>query len=63
MSIEHLIGFAVTAIGATWVLRSKLSDIEKALVGHVERDDERHKNHNERIVSLEEWRNHHRRGL
>jgi hypothetical protein len=57
VNIEHLIGFAVTAIGATWVLRSKLSDIEKALVGHVERDDERHKGLDGRIVSLEDWRN------
>jgi hypothetical protein len=61
MSIEYIVGLAVTVIGATWVLRSKLSDIETALVGHVERDDERHKGHDGRIVSLETWRSRSRR--
>jgi hypothetical protein len=61
MSIEQLIGAAVTVVGATWALRSKLSDIEKALEGHVKRDDEQHEDHDARIVSLEEWRNRGRR--
>lgn len=61
MSAETIIGFAVTAIGAVWVLRSKLSDIEKAVQGHVEQDREQHKAHEDRIVSLEDWRNRGRR--
>lgn len=61
MGIEAVIGFAVTAIGATWVLRSKLSNIENLLAGHVERVDERHRAHDQRIVSLEAWRNRGRR--
>ena len=61
MSIEQFAGALVTVVGAVWVLRSKLSDIEKAIHGHVERDDERHKGHESRIVSLEDWRNRARR--
>lgn len=56
MTIPELAGAAVTIIGATWALRSKLSDIETVLVGHVERDDERHKDHSSRIVRLEDWK-------
>jgi hypothetical protein len=61
VTLEYLVGFAVTVVGATWVLRSKLSDIEKALGGHVERDEERHRADNARIVRLEEWKDRGRR--
>lgn len=61
MTLAEILGIGATVIGATWVLRSKLSDIEKAVHGHVERDDERHKSLDGRVVSLEEWRNRGRR--
>lgn len=53
----HIIGavfsLVAVAVGATWALRTKLSDIEVALRGHVEQDEERHGNHEGRIVKLE----------
>lgn len=42
--------------GATWALRTKLSDIEVALRGHVEEDRAVQKNHETRIISLEKRR-------
>jgi len=45
---------AASAIGATWLLRSKLSDIEVAIKGHVESDEAIHKATDARVIKLEE---------
>lgn len=59
--ILGLLGACATVVGATWALRSKLSDIEMAIQGHIKTDAEQHKNHDTRIASLEDWRNRGRR--
>lgn len=43
----------VTAVGATWALRAKLSDIEVAIKGHIEKDEETHRAQEARIIKLE----------
>jgi hypothetical protein len=45
---------AGSAIGATWLLRSKLSDIETAIRGHVEADEQYHKATDARVIKLEQ---------
>ncbi len=42
-----------SAMGATWLLRSKLSDIEAAIKGHVEADEQHHKSMEARVIKLE----------
>lgn len=56
MDWQHILEIVVPVIGATWVLRSKLGDIELALRGHVAQDDERHSNLKERVLKLEDYR-------
>lgn len=48
-----LVTFAGVVAGATWALRTKLSDIEVALKGHVTQDEEVHKDQGARILKLE----------
>lgn len=42
-----------SAVGATWALRSKLSDIERALSEHVASDTTRFASQDARIIKLE----------
>ncbi len=59
MSTETLtlMGTMVTAVvSATWVLRSKLSDVEKALGTHAAHDEMRFSAQDARIVKLERRR-------
>jgi hypothetical protein len=51
--VYSLVALIGVAVGATWVLRSKLGDVESALGTHVARDDERHADHEARIFKLE----------
>lgn len=59
MDLAH-VAFIVTtigtAVGMTWALRSKLSDIEVALRERDVRSDSRHANHEVRITNLEDWK-------
>jgi len=58
----HLFTILASVVGATWVLRSKMSDIESKLgtIGTAAAvADQRLDDHANRIVSLEEWRNSH----
>lgn len=47
------VALAVTAGGATWALRTKLSDIELAIRGHIVEDKANHEAHEARIIQLE----------
>ena len=56
MSPVETFGIVSAIVGGVWVLRSKLSDIEAAVRGHIERDEELHAGLAARIVKLEEFR-------
>lgn len=56
MNWDLIVTIGLAAGGAVWAVRGKLSDIERALHGHVERSDERHRDHDTRIVRLEDYR-------
>jgi len=56
--IVAIVGAAVTG---TWVLSRGLGRIESALARHVGEDDERHKDHDRRIVRIEDWKDKHGR--
>lgn len=45
-----------TVVTATWILRTKLSDIEEALKAHIARSDARIGDVERRVVSLEKRR-------
>ena len=51
--LEAVAAMIATAVGATWVLHSALSDIKGAVEVHVARDEEVHKSHDARIIKLE----------
>jgi hypothetical protein len=53
VNIELLVTILVTVGGATWALRSKLSDIESAIREHVAADEHVHTNQEARIIKLE----------
>lgn len=57
MNTDVIVTIVLAALGATWALRSKLSDIESKLDGHVTRTDGKHAELEKRVVSLEEYRN------
>lgn len=50
------LGVGATIVGATWALRTKLSDIEVALRGHVAEDKATFASHDARIIKLESRR-------
>ena len=52
-TLYHLVGIASIVFGAAWALRTKLSDIEVAIKGHMEKDEATHKNQEARILKLE----------
>lgn len=56
MNLPEVLSIIATVVGATWVLRSKLSDIETALKAHVAQDDQRHEDLKARVVKLEDYR-------
>lgn len=56
MNWDLIITIGVAALAATWALRSKLSDIETKLGGHVERTQEQHTELERRVVKLEDYR-------
>lgn len=51
--LDLIVGLVTTVIGATWALRSKLTDIEKAIAGHIATDEELHKAQDAKILKLE----------
>ena len=60
MDIFQLAPIAAMVVGATWVLRSKLGNVESAigrlaekLEAHVEKDTAEHKAVNARVIKLE----------
>jgi hypothetical protein len=52
MNWDVIVTIGVAAIGATWTLHTKLSDIERKLDSHVSRINDL----DNRVVSLEDWR-------
>jgi hypothetical protein len=53
MDLSHLVAILVAVVGATWALRTKLSDIEVALNGHVKKDEAAHDELDKRVIKLE----------
>lgn len=51
--LDLIIGLITTSVGATWALRSKLTDIEKAIAGHIQEDSDIHKAQDAKILKLE----------
>jgi hypothetical protein len=56
MNTDIIVTIAIAAIGATWLIRSKLGDLEQALFRHADLDQQRHEDHDRRIIKLEEYR-------
>lgn len=54
--IGAMVSLITVAAGATWALRSKLSDIELAIRGHVDADEKTHAGQEARIIELEKYR-------
>lgn len=57
MNWDIVITIGIAAVGATWTLHAKLSDIERKLDNHISKTDALES----RVVSLEDWRNGKRR--
>lgn len=54
--IGLILTILVTAVGATWALRTKLSDIERALTEHVASDTARFAAQDAKIIEMKGWR-------
>ncbi len=52
-TLVHVMAIVGTAVGATWVLRTKLSDIEAALNAHISLDAAKLKDLGARVIKLE----------
>jgi hypothetical protein len=55
-SYVHLFSILGAVVAATWLLRSKLSDIEVALRAHVVATEHELSDHRARIITLEDRR-------